>query len=180
MIRIRTALAAMALLALSASMAQAQDLPLKAFFGHYQGSGIAESSDSLYFGVTMRDLDVVIEPSAKGFFVTWTTVIRQGGDPNNPDVRRKGTEIEFVKTQNSSIFKSTTASAPLSGGQFAWARIEKRTLVVYLMTVDKKGVYSVQSYARTLTGEGMELVFRRITDGQSTREVRAKLVKVAN
>jgi hypothetical protein len=126
MMRIRMALAALALLALPASMAQAQDLPLKAFFGHYQGNGIAESSDSLYFGVTMRDMDVVIEPSAQGFFVTWTTVIRQGGDPNNPDIRRKGTEIEF------------------------------------------------------LPGEGMELVFRRITDGQATREVRARLVKVSN
>jgi hypothetical protein len=180
MMRIRTVLAAMAFLALSASMAQAADLPLKAFFGHYQGNGIAESSDSLYFGVTMRDMDVVIEPSAQGFFVTWTTVIRQGGDPSNPDIRRKGTEIEFLPTQNPSVFKSATARDPLDGGQLAWARISETTLVVYLMTIDESGVYSVQSYARTLTGEGMELVFRRITDGQSTREVHARLVKVAN
>jgi hypothetical protein len=128
----------------------------------------------------MRDMDVVIEPSAQGFFVTWTTVIRQGGDPSNPDIRRKGTEIEFLPTQNPSVFKSATARDPLDGGQLAWARISETTLVVYLMTIDESGVYSVQSYARTLTGEGMELVFRRITDGQSTREVHARLVKVAN
>ena len=48
------------------------------------------------------------------------------------------------------------------------------------MAIDENGVYSVQSYARTLTGEGMELVFGRITDGQPIREVRARLVKVAN
>lgn len=180
MMRIKTVLAGLAFMALSVPMAQAQDLPLKAFFGHYQGNGIAESSDSLYFGVTMRDMDVVIEPSAQGFFVTWTTVIRQGGDPNNPDIRRKGTEIEFLPTQKPSVFKSSTARDPLDGGQLAWARISERTLVVYLMTIDETGIYSVQSYARTLTGEGMELVFRRITDGQSTREVRARMVKVAN
>ncbi|MBT6119671.1 MAG: hypothetical protein HOH66_17555, partial [Rhodospirillaceae bacterium] len=50
--RIRMALAALAVVALSAPTAWAQNLPLKAFFGHYQGNGIAESADSLYFGVT--------------------------------------------------------------------------------------------------------------------------------
>lgn len=178
--RIRMALGALAILALSATVARAQNLPIAAFYGHYQGSGIAESADSLYFGVTMRDLDVVIEPSSQGFFVTWTTVIRQGGDPNNPDVRRKGTEIEFLKTSNPLLFQSRTSRDPLDGGQLAWARIEKQTLHVYLMAIDEKGVYSVQIYSRTLTGAGMELVFRRITDGQAVREVRARLVKVSN
>lgn len=179
--RIRMALAALAVLALTATTAQAQDknLPPKAFYGHYQGNGIAESADSLYFGVTMRDLDVVIEPVGQGFTVTWTTVIRQGGDPKNPDVRRKGTEFEFAPTADPQVFVSPGSSDPLNGGQLAWARIEKRTLTVYLMVIEN-GVYSVQSYARTLTGEGMELVFRRITDGQAKREVRARLVKVSN
>ena len=40
--RIRMALAARAVVALSAPTAWAQNLPLKAFFGHYQGNGIAE------------------------------------------------------------------------------------------------------------------------------------------
>ncbi|MBT5414968.1 MAG: hypothetical protein HOK81_10245, partial [Rhodospirillaceae bacterium] len=167
--RIRMALAALAVVALSAPTAWAQNLPLKAFFGHYQGNGIAESADSLYFGVTMRDMDVVIEPSGQGFIVAWTTVIRQGGDPNNPDVRRKGTEIEFLKTANPLLFRSGTSRDPMDGGQLAWARIKKNTLHVYLMAIDENGVYSVQSYARTLTGEGMELVFGRITDGQPIR-----------
>ena len=61
--------------------AKAQDLSIEAFYGHFQGSGVAENSDSLYFGVTVRDLDVRITPEAPGFAVEWTSVIRGGGDP---------------------------------------------------------------------------------------------------
>ena len=60
--------------------ANAQDLAKEAFYGHFQGSGVAENSDSLYFGVTVRDLDVQIGPEAPGFYVEWTSVIRGGGD----------------------------------------------------------------------------------------------------
>ena len=59
----------------------AQDLPLNAFFGKFSGSGLAQDADRLYFGVTVRDLDVSIEPKDSGFFVEWTSVIRAGGDP---------------------------------------------------------------------------------------------------
>ena len=79
--------AAAFLLILVSLPAAAADLPLDAFYGRYQGSGIAENRDSLYFGVTVRDLDVLIGAEGSGFFVEWTSVIRSGGDPANPDVR---------------------------------------------------------------------------------------------
>ena len=62
--------------------AQAQDLTPAHFFGTFQGSGFAEDNDSIYFGTTVRDLDVIIAPSGGGFNVTWTTIIRGGGDPS--------------------------------------------------------------------------------------------------
>ena len=62
-----------------------ENLPAAAFFGTFQGSGYAENRDSLYFGTTVRDLDVVIAPAGAGFSVTWTTVIRGGGDPDKPE-----------------------------------------------------------------------------------------------
>ncbi len=160
--------------------APAQNLARAAFYGHYSGGGIAESADSLYFGVTVRDMDVVIEPSAEGFFVAWTTVIRQGGDPSNPDVRRKSTEYEFVPSGRPDLYRGKTTSDPLAGGVYAWARIERNTMSVYLLTIDEAGIYNMQSYARTLTGGGMELVFKRIRDGEATRVVKAILVKVAD
>jgi hypothetical protein len=160
--------------------ASAQNLQPAAFYGHYVGGGIAESADSLYFGVTVRDMDVVVEPSDEGFFVAWTTVIRQGGDPSNPDVRRKSTEYEFVPTSQPDVHRGKTSSDPLDGGVYAWARFEGNTLNVYLLSIDEAGIYSMQSYARTLTGGGMELVFKRIRNGEATRVVKAKLVKVAD
>lgn len=175
-----TAILAAALWLGLAAQAPAQNLPLAAFYGHYAGGGIAESADSLYFGVTVRDMDVVVEPSAEGFFVAWTTVIRQGGDPANPEVRRKSTEYEFVPTGRPDLFRGKTTSDPLQGGVYAWARIERNTMSVYLLTIDEAGIYSMQSYDRTLTGGGMELVFKRIRDGEATRMVKAKLVKVAD
>ena len=42
----------------------AEDLRTAAFFGQWIGSGIAHSQDSLYFGVTVRDLDVRIGPTS--------------------------------------------------------------------------------------------------------------------
>ena len=50
---------------------------------------------SVNFRMTARDLDVVIAPSGDGFFIAWTTVQCQKGDPNKPTVVRKGSEIIF-------------------------------------------------------------------------------------
>ncbi len=54
--------------------ARAQDLPIAAFFGSFKGGGVAENRDSIYFGVTVRDLDVTIRPEGSGFRVDWTTI----------------------------------------------------------------------------------------------------------
>ena len=81
---------------LAAPAASAQSLPIDAFYGHFQGSGVAENSDSLYFGVTVRDLDVRIGAEGTGFYVEWTSVIRGGGDPNNPDIRRRTQRDVFI------------------------------------------------------------------------------------
>lgn len=78
---------------------QADDLSIEAFYGPYQGSGVAKNSDSLYFGVTVRDLDVIIAPEAPGFSVEWTRVIRGGGDPDNPNVRKRTQTMSFLSSQ---------------------------------------------------------------------------------
>ena len=60
-----------------------------------------------------------------------------------------------------------------------WARITDRTLSVFLMTVDRNGIYELQEYNRRLTGSGMDLMFRSWRDGDRLRTVTGKLVKVA-
>ncbi|MDJ0948956.1 MAG: hypothetical protein QNJ94_08540 [Alphaproteobacteria bacterium] len=159
--------------------AAAKDASIKAFYGVYQGSGIANSKDSLYFGITMRDLDVTIRPAGDGFRVEWTTVLRQGGTPENPRVRRKTSSISFRPTDNPRRFASTDRTDPLSEQGLSWARLKENTLTVHVLVISPEGKYNLQSYARTISGTGMDLYFQRIKDGGESRAVRGKLVKVA-
>lgn len=158
----------------------AQNQPPEAFYGTFQGSGFAENRDSLYFGTTIRDLDVVIARAGSGFSVTWTTVIRSGGDPANPDTRRKTQTVSFMPGSQPGVFRGTPSGDPLSGNPYIWARIAAQTLTVYILNITANGSYEMQSYARTLGGYGMELVFSRIRDGEPVRSARARLTKLAN
>ena len=163
----------------SMTTAAAADLPIDAFYGRYQGSGIAENRDSLYFGVTVRDLDVVIGSESKGFFVEWTSVIRSGGDPANPDIKRRTQRMSFVPAPSGKMYIAEGAQSPTEGG-YVWARIADQTLTVNVMLVLEDGSYAVQTYNRTLTGTGMSLKFVNVTNGEATREVSARLVKTGN
>lgn len=177
---IHAAVAGIALLLLAAPIgAQAQNLPVDAFYGHYQGSGIAENEDSLYFGVTVRDLDVRIGPEADGFYVEWTSVIRGGGDPNNPDIRKRSARVTFSPSERPNVFVSKVATNPMKDG-LIWARVLDQTLTVNVMRVSDNGSYIVQTYNRTLSGTGMTLNFVNTADGEPLRQVEARLVKVGD
>ena len=164
-----------------APAAVAKDLAIKAFYGTYSGSGIANSKDSLYFGITMRDLDVTVRPAdGKGFTVEWTTVLRQGGTPENPKVRRKTTKIDFAPTKNPRRFQAVGRRDPLSASGYSWAQIKDRTLTVFVLAISADGDYNLLSYARTISGSGMDLKFTRVRDGEPLRSVTGKLIKQAN
>lgn len=174
----RTSIVVLVMLAYVASpSAFAQSLPVDAFYGHFQGSGIAENDDSLYFGVTVRDLDVRIGPDDDGFFVEWTSVIRGGGTPDNPEVRKRSQRAAFSPSEQPNVFVSNAATNPMAGG-LVWARIVDQTLTVNVMRISKNGSYTVQTYDRTLSGTGMALKFVNTTDGAPQRQVEARLVKV--
>ena len=158
----------------------AQTSSIDAFVGQWQGSGISKTSESLYFGETVRDFDVEIRRQGAGFNVKWTTVLRQGGDPNNPDVRRNSAEKTFQPSSNGRYYVASSLPDPLSGQDFAWARIEGSTLSVYIMTIDEEGLFNMQIYERTLTAPGMVLRFTRVRGSEPTRTVEGRLVKVAN
>lgn len=160
--------------------ARAQDLPIAAFFGSFKGGGVAENRDSIYFGVTVRDLDVTIRPEGSGFRVDWTTIIRKGGDPNKPRVRRKAQSAVFMPTGQPGVYRAVDLADPLQGGKYTWSRIAKQTLYVYGLLIDDKGRYDMQIYERTLKASGMDLVFRRVFDGEPVRTVNGKLIKYAN
>ncbi len=65
----------------------------------------------------------------------------------------------------------------MSGQPFAWARLHDNTLHIYLLSINVNGIYSMQTYARTLTLIGMDFVFTRLKDGEPIRSIRGKLVR---
>ncbi len=177
MMRFAVLLVAASLAFSAAASAQKRTLSIGHFYGKFSGGGVAENEDSIYFAVTARDFDVVIGPAAGGFKVSWTSVIRGGGDVNKPRKRKKGTSRTFVAGARPGMFNGTTSGDPLAGKELSWARIKENVLIVYLMVIDKDGAYQLQRYERKLVGTGMELTFTRLKDGEKVRTVKGRLVK---
>jgi hypothetical protein len=157
----------------------AEDIKLAGFFGTFKGNGVSENRDSLYFGVTVRDLDVKIEPAGKGFDIEWTTVIRRGGDPKNPKVRSKTQKMTFKPAGKGKVYKAAGNGDLLNGQPYAWAHIKGTSLVIHIMSVNDVGAYEMQSYTRTLVPTGMTFLFERIRNDEPVRTVKGKLIKFA-
>ena len=160
--------------------AAARDLPISAFYGKFSGGGIAQNADSEYFAVTSRDFDVVIRPEGKGVRIDWTSVIRRGGDPANPKVRRRKSTKILQPSGSPNVFHGPKGGHPLDGNEMSWARIDRNTLTVFLMRIGEDGIYELQQYDRTLSGNGMKLLFRSWRDGDRLRSVSGQLIKTAN
>ncbi len=172
--------AALALVMLGAPGAAAEDLPITAFAGHFVGTGMARTDLSEYFNMTVRDLDVIIAPREGGFAINWTTVLREGGVPEAPNVTRKANTLYFVPAGRPGVFRGTPEADPLSGQAFAWAYIKGQTLTIHSLVVAADGSYEMQTYDRTLTGFAMELTFSRVENGRAMRQVTGRLIKTAD
>ena len=157
--------------------AAAQNAPLSDFAGTYQGSGVAEGRDNVYFTVTARDLDVTIKPTGAGFDVSWTTISH--GAERGQRVSRKSETVSFIASERPDVFRAAPRVEPLDGEPYYWARVAGRTLTVYAMTIAGNGAYELTSWSRTLTRTGMDLTFRRLSDGEAVRTVRGKLVRTS-
>ncbi len=175
----RIIILAAALLAMIPVVAHAApDLPVSAFFGKFNGGGVAQNRDSIYFAVTARDFDITIRGTpGGGFRVDWTSVIRRGGTPERPDIRRKASTKTLVPTGVPGAFRGAMSGDPLSGKELCWGRIRGNTLTVFLMTIDRNGNYELQQYDRTLTDTGMKLVFRSTRNGENVRTITGRLVR---
>ena len=65
--------------------------------------------------MTTRDFDMVIKPESGGVRVDWTSVIRRGGDPLNPRVRRKESSKLLRSTDMPNVFHGSKSGNPLEG-----------------------------------------------------------------
>lgn len=177
--KLNLAAASMALLiALMPGVASAQ-IRIDAFFGQWKGSGVSESEISANFHMTVRDLEVIVKPAPdNGFAISWSTVQRQKGDPDNPTEAVKATTLTFAASGEGAWRAS--GGDPMAGGQLAWARMEENTLILSTFQVSGDGHGEYQVYRRTLSGSGMELEFIRIEDGRQIRTAKARLIKYSN
>ena len=157
-----------------------QNISIRAFRGTWTGSAVANNRDSIYFGVTIRDLDFKLEGDSNAFTVSWTTVMRRGGTPEKPNIRRKETSVRFVPAGTPGVWKAADSGDPLAGKDTVWGRIRGNALILYFLDVTRDGSYELSRYQRTLTGSGMDLEFTLIIDGEPVRTVRGKLVKQGN
>ncbi|MCP4327477.1 MAG: hypothetical protein GY791_03465 [Alphaproteobacteria bacterium] len=157
----------------------ADDLPISAFYGKWSGSGKSSGMAGGFFDVSERDLDVTISAAGNGVRVAWTTFLRKGSDPQNQEVVKRAAKITFRAGGRPNVFIEKRGTDPFDDKPLSWARIDGRTLTTYTFVVDKDGVYSLSSYARTLArnGRNMELLFALFRDGERVRTARAKLVK---
>lgn len=175
----RSFLAALFLAVAIATPATAQEFA--GFVGHWKGSGISETEDSIYFAVTVRDMDVIIEPvDGNAFSLTWITVTRESGDPNNPDVKKNEATIVFRPTGVPGVYRDEKIGDPLKSEPVWWSRIEGDTLYTYMLRIRENGTWQVQKYIRSITSQGMTLTYQRISDGEPERQVRGRLVKHSN
>ena len=148
---------------------------IKTFFGRFAGKGITKSSAAEYYGLRNRDMDVVIADAGNGAFrVKWTTIRRRKrGD------KKASTVMTFAPTANSLLWRAQGSGDMLAGKAMAWARIEGRSLLIYVAGIRKQtGRLHVSIYSRRLAPAGLYLQFRRMEEGRPVRFVEALLKRV--
>jgi len=160
-----------------AALAQGREVAIAAFYGRWVGSGLSETALSRTFRLTQRDFDVEIQPDGDGFRVSWTSVLRQKGDPLNPKIERRQDSVAFRPSGQRNVWRGADNADPLTGAPYYWARIERQTLVVTGMTVAEDGKWSMQIFRRTLSDLGMKLDYTRIADGEPVRSTQGRLTK---
>jgi len=172
----------LALLALGAYGQRAhtqQDVPIDAFVGVWQGSGIASGESGYVLDETVRDLDVTIRKTGEGFTIDWVTVLRKGAEGSR-EVERKETSISFQPAGRPGLYRPAEAGDLFDAEGLTWARLAKQTLSLYRLVLDDGGALDLSRYDRTLLGGGMKLEFTRQQDGKLIRSVTGRLVKAAN
>lgn len=170
--------AAVAFVLASVMPAFAEDQPIDYFVGRFTGEGRIQSGDGAETPIAGRQSEIDISLTENGFMVYWNTMMV---DEANPSVIKvKANELTFVKTDTPGFFRLTDENAMWSGKPVTWAYIKDSTLYVSSVIVKPSGSYDVTTYARTVTGGDLDLIFTRIRDGELVRRVTGRLTRIGN
>ncbi len=146
-----------------------------AFVGDFEGLFIPVSGDD----GGGRDLSVSIKAIDGGFNVSWTTTVP------GQDQSTRSESIDFLATEREHVYKAAQKKNlfggrdpldPMKGEPYAWARVKDQTLTVHVMYIRDNGGYEINSYERTLVGDGdITTQFSRIVNGELRTSLKAKL-----
>ena len=159
------------------SPARAEAPSIQSFFGSYEGTALFDPRES-----KNRELTVIIRAfGERGFSIRWRTMIFKPGE----ETPRGRTQVIYFKPSEATpgIFAATppedaaglASNVPLEGRPFAWARIVGKTLTVNVLTISETGDYVIQTYDRTLTGDGLAPRFIRLRNGEVEQRVLGEL-----
>lgn len=154
------------------------DVSLAAFEGLWEGAAVSESSTSVNFAITSRDIDVEIRPQAdKSFTLKWKTLLRQKGQADAPVEVIKETTRTYMPTSDHTVWHGTNGDDLYKGETISWAKLKGQELTVYSLAMRKSGGYDMLIYSRTLTGLGMKLEFKAMRNGELRRTASGTLIR---
>lgn len=160
--------------ALTSAMVRAAESPIAPFFGDYEGRTRFPMGEQ-----GNRNLRVSIRPFGDaGFTVAWVTEIPKSATV----IVEKSMEVDFEPTERQGVYTAVPPPEggpdPVRGGAYIWAQHADRTLTVHVFVVDDQGDYVIQSYARSLTDEGLGLDFHRVRNGTTERRIKGTLKRI--
>lgn len=157
-------------------------LVLAADIDRFVGTYVGEADLAIAGEAKQRDMSTTIQKTKDGFSVSWTSIIYR----SDGKTKENTYDIEFVPSQRERIFGSAmktnifgkqTPLDPLRGEPFVWSRFEGDTFTVYSLFINEVGEYEMQEYHRTLAEGGLNLLFRRVSNGIPQKEIVAFLAR---
>ena len=149
------------------------------FYGQYVG----KTNNKCDRNTAPRNLDVTISPYKRGFTVEWTTTIykpsgktKQANFSINFKTMGKGGLYRSAMRVNA--FGQEVPNDPLKGAPYIWGVLSGKTLTVHSLMIFGNGDYEIQTYIRSLTKDGMDVVFSRIRNGEKKKNLCASLKRV--
>jgi hypothetical protein len=160
-----------------ASAQSSKGATLKNFYGEYVGTGITRKGRRAGTQKRDRKANVMIEPSGGGGFkITWVTIRRTS--VLGPKRKTRFTQLTFIPTGKTNRWRAKGNKPLDQGGPMAIATLDRKTLTVHVLALDRRGRIHAATYLRTLSRTGLHLVFRRGLNSLQVRRVAATLKRI--
>lgn len=150
------------------SSAFAAERSISDFAGRWIGTGQATQGVANPAVTQSRDSEVIIEKTADGFKISWTTMSSDVG--NGAQSKVKASSLTFMSSKKPGLFVDVKSGDAMQGKKTTWARIAGDTLTINQLVIADDGQWDVTVYDRTLKdADSMALQFTRITNGVQAR-----------